>query len=108
MEKIEDYPHGTLAGFLGGCRVCDCCASAFANHLSDSGRKLLIFGMNHRQVNLWAAQRRLPERVWRHVMEPARDIRGRRNDYYVVLTGAPLSSEARAILRSSELTKITE
>lgn len=108
MIAKDEYPHGTLAGFLGGCRQCDCCASAFADHLSDAGKKLFIFAMNYRQVRLWTDQRRLPERLWKYVLDPTRDLRAHREDYYLVLTGASLLGGTRALITSSAMTKVME
>lgn len=109
MMAKDEYPHGTLAGFLGGCRQCDCCASAFADHLSDTGKKLLIFSMNYNQVWLWTSQRRLPERLWKYVLDPICDLRGYHNCYYLMLTGASIvPGETRALIASNAMTKVTE
>ena len=107
MTSLQDkYAHGTLAGFVEGCR-CICCAAAFADYISDK-KNLIIFAPNHVMATNWANRLRLPNCGYHCVtkLEDVRYLRGRTNGYYVVL-GEFMPSPLKRVVESTNLKELS-
>ena len=107
MPASEKYAHGTLAGFLGGCRSCDCCASAFANHLDTVMQKLYIFATNEQQAHAWARDHKFPTAVTEYVRDHDKQLRERCEGYFVVLEGVTMTVDEWFHVKSAQLKEIT-